>query len=192
VATGIVAPLGKIAISANSFAVTTEGFCYMPGFGIAAAATTMVGQSIGAGRKKTAKRLGWICIVSGMVIMAVMGALMYIFAYFLLGLLSPVEDIRLLGSAVLRIEAFAEPFFAAMIVGAGVFRGFKDTMGPSIIDFATMWIIRLPLAYVLSKSIGLRGVWVAMCLQLIIGGIIFLIRMGMKNRNAVDEREDGF
>ena len=186
VATGIVAPLGSVAISANSFAVTTEGFCYMPGYGISAAATTMVGQSIGAGRKKTAKKLGWICMLSGMVVMTITGALMYIFAYHLLGLLSPVNDIKNLGAAVLRIEAFAEPFFAAVIVGEGVFRGFKDTLGPSIIDFATMWVIRLPLAYVLSRSIGLRGVWVAMCLQLIIAGIIFLIRMALKNRNLTD------
>ncbi len=190
VATGIVAPLGPVAISANSFAVTTEGFCYMPGFGIAAAATTMVGQSIGAGRKKTAKRLGWICILSGMVIMTLTGALMYIFSYPLIGLLSPVEDIRELGAAVLRIEAFAEPFFAAQIVGSGVFRGFKDTLGPSIIDFATMWLVRLPLAYVLARIIGLRGVWIAMCLQLIIEGIIFLIRMAVKNRNVVDLVEE--
>jgi putative MATE family efflux protein len=190
VATGIVAPLGPVAISANSFAVTTEGFCYMPGFGIAAAATTMVGQSIGAGRKKTAKRLGWICILSGMVIMTLTGALMYIFSYPLIGLLSPVEDIRELGAAVLRIEAFAEPFFAAQIVGSGVFRGFKDTLGPSIIDFGTMWLVRLPLAYVLARMIGLRGVWIAMCLQLIIEGIIFLVRMALKNRNVVDLVEE--
>jgi Na+-driven multidrug efflux pump len=91
---------------------------------------------------------------------------------------------------VLRIEASAEPFFAAQIVGSGVFRGFKDTLGPSIIDFGTMWLVRLPLAYVLARMIGLRGVWIAMCLQLIIEGIIFLIRMAVKNRNVVDLVEE--
>ena len=118
--------------------------------------------------------------------MTVTGALMYIFSYPLIGLLSPVEDIRQLGAAVLRIEAFAEPFFAAEIVGSGVFRGFKDTLGPSVIDFATMWVVRLPLAYFLARTMGLQGVWIAMCLQLIIAGIIFLVRMALKNRNAVD------
>ena len=56
-ATIIVAPLGTIAIAANSFAVTAESFCYMPGYGIADAATALVGQSVGAGRKELAKRL---------------------------------------------------------------------------------------------------------------------------------------
>jgi Na+-driven multidrug efflux pump len=53
-----------------------------------------------------------------------------------------------------------------------------------------MWLIRLPLAYVLARMIGLRGVWIAMCLQLIIEGIIFLVRMALKNRNVVDLVEE--
>ena len=51
VSTKIVAPLGNFAIAANSFAVTAESLCYMPGYGIAEAATTLVGQSVGAKRK---------------------------------------------------------------------------------------------------------------------------------------------
>ena len=182
VATRIVSPLGAVALAANSFAVTTEGFCYMPGFGIQSASTTLVGQSLGAGRRDVSKKIGWICVISGMVIMTITGGLMYAFAPVLIGFLTPVPAIRELGAEVLRIEAFAEPFFAAQIVGSGVFRGAQDTLGPSIINFSTMWIIRLPLAYFLASRIGLRGVWIAMCLQLIICGIIFLIRLWWKSR----------
>ena len=53
--TRIIAPLGTAAIAANSFAVTAESFCYMPGYGIAEAATALVGQSLGAGKEKIAK-----------------------------------------------------------------------------------------------------------------------------------------
>src|SRR5699024_1931752 len=55
-ATRIVSPLGTVAVAANSLAVTAESFCYMPGYGISAAATTLVGQSLGAGEKRRAKR----------------------------------------------------------------------------------------------------------------------------------------
>ena len=55
-ATRIIAPLGATAIAANSFAVTAESFCYMPGYGIGSAATTLVGKSVGAGKPKMAKR----------------------------------------------------------------------------------------------------------------------------------------
>ena len=80
VITGIVAPLGSIALAANSFGITAESLCYMPGYGIADAATTLVGQSLGAGRKQLARRFGWITVLSGMSIMGIMAVLMYAFA----------------------------------------------------------------------------------------------------------------
>ena len=63
--TRIIAPLGAAAIAANSFAVTAESLCYMPGYGLGMAATTLVGRSIGAGELKTAKRYGNISTAMG-------------------------------------------------------------------------------------------------------------------------------
>ena len=63
--------------------------------------------------------------------MAFMGVIMYIFAPEMIGMLSPVNEIRELGVAVLRIEAFAEPFFAAAIVAYSVCVGAGDTFKPS-------------------------------------------------------------
>lgn len=119
--TVIVAPLGVFAIAANSFAITAESLCYMPGYGIADAATTLVGQSIGAGRKKLTRSFAHITVLMGMAIMGTMGILMYLFAPQIIGLMTPVEEIRRLGVMALRIEAFAEPMFAASIVAYGVF-----------------------------------------------------------------------
>ena len=59
VSTAIVAPLGTVAIAANSFAVTAESLCYMPAYGIQSAAAMLVEQSVGAGRRRMARRLGW-------------------------------------------------------------------------------------------------------------------------------------
>lgn len=118
--TVIVAPLGVFAIAANSFAITAESLCYMPGYGIADAATTLVGQSIGAGRKKLTRSFAHITVLMGMAIMGVMGILMYLFAPQIIGMMTPVEEIRQLGVMALRIEAFAEPMFAASIVAYGV------------------------------------------------------------------------
>ncbi|MDE5807980.1 MAG: MATE family efflux transporter, partial [Muribaculaceae bacterium] len=76
--TVIVAPLGVFAIAANSFAVTAEALCYMPGYGIADAATTLTGQSYGAGRKDLAKKFGWLTVGLGMVIMGIMGVALWL------------------------------------------------------------------------------------------------------------------
>lgn len=180
VSTKIVAPLGTIAIAANSFSVTAESLCYMPGYGISMAATTLIGQSIGAGRKDLTKRLSWLTTGLGMVMMTGSGVLLYIFAPFMIGLLSPDAAIRELGTAVLRIEAFAEPMYAASIVASGAFRGAGDTFASSCMNLFCMWCVRLPLAAFLAKSFGLHGVWIAMCLELCVRGTLFLIRLAGK------------
>ena len=91
--------------------------------------------------------------------------------------MTPVEEIRQLGVMALRIEAFAEPMFAASIVAYGVFVGAADTIVPCLMNFFSIWAVRLTLAAWLAPSMGLRGVWIAMCVELCFRGAIFLIRL---------------
>lgn len=177
VSTMIVAPLGNIAIAAHSFAITAESLCYMPGYGIGDAATTLVGQTHGANRMDLCKNFAYMTVGLGMAVMALMGVVMYVFAPEMIGLLAPVESIQELGTTCLRIEAFAEPFFAASIVTYSVCVGAGDTFKPAAINLSTMWFVRLTLAYGLSKSYGLEGVWIAMAVELTFRGILFLVRL---------------
>lgn len=178
--TVIVAPLGVIAIAANAFAVTAESLCYMPGYGIADAATALVGQCHGAGRNKLTYQFGNLAIWLGIVVMSVMGTLMWAFAPELMSFITPIKEISELGAQVLRIEAWAEPMFAAAIVTYGVFVGIGHTTVPAIMNFSSIWLVRVPLAWILSKSIGLEGVWLAMCIELTFRGVIFLARFYLK------------
>lgn len=173
----IVAPLGVIAIAANALAVTAESLCYMPGFGIGDAATTLVGQSYGARRLDLAKRLGYVTVGMGMAVMTIMGAILYVTAPYVMGMLSPVKEICDLGTEVLRIEAWAEPMYAASIVAYGVMVGVGDTVIPAGMNFVSIWLVRLPIAAILARTIGLRGVWLAMCIELTFRGVIFLVRL---------------
>lgn len=173
----IVAPLGTVPIATHSFAITAESFCYMAGYGIAAAATTMVGQSIGARRSDLAVSFAWLVTGLGVSIMTAAGILMFIFAPLMMGLLSPVAEIRNLGAGVLRIEAFAEPLYGASIVVAGALRGAGDTFFPSLINFISMWFVRIPLSLLLASYYGFYGIWVAMCIELCIRGLLFLYRL---------------
>lgn len=175
--TVIVAPLGVIAIAANSFSITAESLCYMPGYGIADAATTLVGQSMGAGRRRLTRSFAYITVGMGMLVMGVMGWLMYVAAPQIIGLMTPVEEIRQLGVEILRIEAYAEPMFAASIVAYGVFVGATDTLVPCLMNFFSIWAVRLSLAFLLAPRYGLKGVWIAMCVELCFRGAIFLIRL---------------
>ena len=173
----IVAPLGVFAIAANSFAITAESLCYMPGYGISEAATTLVGQSIGAARKALTRSFAHITVGMGMAVMALMGVLMYVFAPEFIGFMTPVEEIRQLGTNALRIEAFAEPMFAASIVAYGVFVGAAKTLVPCLMNVFSIWAVRLTLATILAPSLGLQGVWTAMCIELCFRGTIFLIHL---------------
>lgn len=177
ISTIIVAPLGNIAIAANTFAITAESLCYMPGYGIGDAATTLVGQSTGARRLDICKSFAWMTIGTGMIIMALMGLLMYIWAPELMGLLTPIEEIRTLGAQCLRIEAFAEPMFAAAIISYSVCIGAGDTLKPALINLFSMWCIRLTLAAYLAKDYGLKGVWTAMAIELSLRGTLLLVRI---------------
>ena len=177
VSTLIVAPLGNVAIAANSFAITAESLCYMPGYGIGDAASTLVGQTYGARRADLCRNFAYMTVALGMGVMAVMGVVMYVFAPEMIGMLSPVEEIRRLGTEVLRIEAFAEPFFAASIVTYSVCVGAGDTIKPALLNLVSMWCVRLTLAALLAPTYGLRGVWVAMAIELTFRGTIFLFRL---------------
>ncbi len=182
--TRIVSPFGTVSVAANSFSITAESLCYMPGFGIGVAATTIVGQCIGARRKDLGKRLGWMSVILGMAIMGLSGALMWTFAPFMIGILSPDEEIRSLGTQILRIEAFAEPFYGASIVAAGVFRGAGETLMSSVLNLISVWAVRIPLAYFLGSHYGLKGAWVAMATELCVRGILFLVRLLLWNKKA--------
>ena len=177
VSTLIVAPLGTIAIAAHSLAITVESLCYMPGYGIAEAATTLVGQGIGAGQRLLTRSFAYLSVSLGITIMTVMGIMMWIFAPELMGIMSPVEEVIALGTDVLRIEAWAEPMFAAAIVVNGVFIGAGDTFIPAIMSLASMWAVRLSLAATLAPKYGLKGVWTAMAIELFFRGSIFLARL---------------
>ncbi len=190
-ATVLVAPLGTVAIAANSFAIIAEGFCYLPGYGMEDAATTLVGQSLGAKRPDMARRFAWMTIGTGATMMTLLAVLMWIFAPQVMGLLSQDPEVIVLGVKCLRIEAWAELLYAVSIVAYGCCVGAGDTLVPSVINLLSMWVIRLGLALVLIPRYGLEGYWFAMAVELSVKGLVFAVRIArgrwMKTRLTAAE-----
>ena len=174
--TMILAPLGAAAIAANSFAVTAESLCYMPGYGVGSAATTLVGRSVGAGDAAQARRYGNICTALGGALMGCTGLLMMIFCPFVFRLLPPVAEVRTLAAQALRIGLLAEPLFGVSIAAAGALRGAGDTLVPSLLNLGSIWIVRLGLSLLLVGKLGLRGMWIAMAIELCVRGTLMLWR----------------
>lgn len=135
--------------------------------------------------------MGWLCTALGVLFMTITGGLMFAFAPLMMRSLTPVAAVQAWGVKVLRIEAFAEPFYAASIVANGVFRGAGDTLVSSCMNFMSMWCVRLPLCAFLAGRFSLTGVWVAMCAELVFRGLIFLIRLkGGKWQLAIMKKEN--
>jgi putative MATE family efflux protein len=174
--TAIITPLGTIPLAANSVAVTAESICYMPGYGIASAATALIGQSLGAGKKKVATRFANLTILLGCFVMTAAGVLMYLIAPLVFQMLTPDVQVQELAVRVLRIELLAEPLYAISIVASGALRGAGDSFIPSILNLISIWGVRLTLALFLVREWGLTGVWIAMCVELCVRGILMLLR----------------
>lgn len=173
----IVAPLGTVAIAANAFGIIVESLCYMPGYGIGDAATTLIGQSTGAKRPSLVHSFSWLTTGMGMGVMSALGVLMFVLAPEIMSIMTPNHAVQQLSTQVLRIEAFAEPMYAASIVIYGVFMGRGKTLMPCIMDLVSIWCVRIPLAWYLAQHYGLIGVWIAMATELTFRGAIFLIKL---------------
>ena len=173
----IVSGLGTTAIAANSLGVSAESLCYMAGYGIQDASLALVGQAVGANRRDMAKNFAWLCTGLGMGVMALSGVGLWIFAPTLMSLFTTDAAVIALGAQVLRIEAWAEPMFGASIVASGAMQGAGDSTSCFVLNIFSMWCIRLTLAFLLAPRLGLMGVWGAMCCELSIRGLLFLIRL---------------
>ena len=178
VSTRLVTGLGTLPLAAHHLANTAESISYLPGEGIAYAATTLVGQSVGAGDIHKAQMYGKTCIKVAIAIALFGGLVLFLFPKQLMGIFSSDMEVIALGASVLMIEAFAQPMLATSTVSSGSFRGAGDSKWAFYMAAGCMWGIRIPLSYILSvvMAMGLTGIWIAMCLDLNFRGLICLLR----------------
>jgi len=173
----IVASLGTVMIAAHKITITAESLSFMPGWGFALAATTLVGQYLGANDKDNAKVGGYTAGYMSVTIMSVLGILFFFFPEFFIRIFTDDPEISYYAVICLRIVAVAQPFLAVAMVFAGALRGAGDTKTVLIATGLTSWVIRVGLGYFLAITLGygLVGAWIAMVLDFAIRGITFLL-----------------
>jgi putative MATE family efflux protein len=172
--TKLVLLYGTIAYAAHQVGLSIESFSFLPGYGLAIAAATMVGQSIGAGKYTRAKLENWEANKIALVIMACMGFIFFFFPYALLRAFTADEAVIELGTMFLKIVAVLQIPLALTMVLAGSLRGAGDTrfiMGATMIG---MWGVRVPLAL-------LAALWLRQSVYLIWTAMIadWTVRMGL-------------
>jgi putative MATE family efflux protein len=174
----VLASLGVAAYAANQVAINGWSLSFMPGFGFAVAATTLVGQSLGARAPDSAERGGYVAYRMGAGLMAVIGLVMIFFPEQIMGFFTNDQEVIGLGALPLQVMGFVQPMLAASMIFAGALRGAGDTRWPMIITAGCIWLVRLPLAYLFAIVFGwgLVGAWSAMSLDMVLRGTFNFLR----------------
>lgn len=183
VLTAMVTGLGTASLAAHHLTNTAESIFYLPAYGLGSAATTLVGQALGAKREKDAETFGRLTYQIGFLFMIFASFIMAAFSVPLIKIFTADGEVIEKASMLLRIIAFGEPFFGLFIVISGALRGAGDTMYPFITSIIGMWLIRLGLAFILAYPLGygIQGAWVAVCIDLILRGILCVRRFRAGN-----------
>ena len=161
-----VASLGTIAIASNSLASTAESFCYMPGFAFSAAATTLMGQSLGARRVDMARKYVSTAIKLASGIMLVMSVCMFLFANPIIKLFTPDAQVIEMGGVLLKLLALIQVPYIISMVHSGALRGAGDTKGPFYITLLSMWGVRVLGATICVRLLGLGIYSVIVCMDI--------------------------
>ncbi len=160
----LVTRLGTASYAAHQLVIQVMAISYMPGWGFALAATTLVGQELGAGRPDRATRSGYTALGLAVGVMVLVGGLLFAFAEHVVAFFTRDAAVIRLGAQAMRVAAFYQPFLSGLMVLGGGLRGAGDTRTPLLIQGGTIWLVRLPLVYLFGLVLGwdVVGVHLAM------------------------------
>lgn len=162
--TSMVSGMSTTVFAAHSIAVSAEQIVYIPGYGLRSATSTLIGNSIGERDSDKFKATGRIAIALTVMIMIINGILLYVFAFPLMRIFTPSEAVATIGSNMLKLVSFSEPFFGLMIVLEGIAYGMGSTKNVFWCETISMWGIRILSTYICVHmfGLGLTAVWICM------------------------------
>ena len=170
---------GSIAAMASlTNGLRIEAIIYLPVFALNMAASVLTGQNLGAGEPKRAEKIGWKISLSGVALVSFLALPIFILAESIAAPIAKNQMVLTETVRYLRITMISEPFMAISVILGGCLMGAGDTKGAMFVILSTLWIIRLPLAYLLSIVLGYGavGVWIAMITSMFFQGIAMTFR----------------
>jgi putative MATE family efflux protein len=173
----IVAMLGTVSLAAHQIAIRIEALSFMPGFALAVATTTIVGQSLGANKPELARlSMRKNCQIA-LVLMGFFAFIFLVFAKPMASVFHPEQDVLALSAYCVMIAAIEQPALAIYMVYAGGLRGAGDTLSPMIVTIVGTLCFHLPVAYLFGIVLewGLAGIWFGAALDWILRAIAVYI-----------------
>ena len=166
VITAFVNVFGKSATTAFAAVGRIDSIAFMPAMSMSMAVSTLTGQNLGAGKPERIKdvfKSGTVmtCIITitiSLVAVAIPGFILNMF-----GIGNSGTEVVEIGTSYLRIVGSSYILFAIMFISNGVINGAGHTMTTMMISLVSLWVIRVPLAWIMSRTnLGLTGVWISM------------------------------
>jgi putative MATE family efflux protein len=185
----LMSTFGSTVVAGYTIAIRVLLFALMPAYGVGAAASTMVGQALGARNPDRAERAVWVAARLNMVVLGLTGVAFWLFAPTIVGWFSEVATVRAVGINGLRTMSLGFPLYALGMVLEQSFNGAGDTRTPTWMNVFAFWVVQLPLAWWLSQHTALtyRGVFgavpIAYTALAMVSAVFF--RRGAWKRTAV-------
>ncbi|GAB3203408.1 putative MATE family efflux protein [Pontibacter aydingkolensis] len=164
--TRLIAEFGSSALAGYTIAFRVIIFTILPAWGLSSAAATLVGQNLGAKKARRAELAVWLTAKYNVAFMAVITLIFILFGEHLAALFSKDTEVISIASDALKIITLGYVFFGLGMVMIQAFNGAGDTKTPSIINIVVLWLIEIPLAYLLAIYFGLAatGIFIAIAL----------------------------
>ena len=178
VMTFLVATFGTLTLAAYGIGSRVLSFIILPSLGLSIATSTLVGQNMGAGKIKRAERIAKLSSLAGFSALTIIGIIFFLFAEHISAIFIPGETDTIQSSALfIRIMALTYGFIGIQMALNGTFRGSGNTMISMVLSIISLWVLRFPLAYILSKHTAFAevGLWIAFPISNIIAAIVTVI-----------------
>ena len=183
--TSFVSSMDTITYAAHAIAITAEEIFYIPGYGMMAATSTLIGHAIGEKNKKKEKDVKIVSIALIFGLMCITGILLFIGAHAMMSIFTKDPQVIAIGTRLLRMVAFTEPVFGTSAVMEGIYNGMGRTRYPLVVELISMWGVRVVGTYLCVRvfGLGITAVWIMMICNNVLKAVLLavgLLVMGRK------------
>ena len=177
--TTLIARLGAVEAAAHVVATQIMAVSYMAGYGVSIAATTLVGQYLGARNLPAARRSMASCLVLVFLLMGSIGLGVFVWRQPLADLFSRDQAVGRLSARLLLFVALFQLFDAVGLLAMGVLRGAGDTRWPMVVGVVLNWVLFVPGAalVIVAWQGGITGGWSTALGYAIVLGVVLLYRV---------------
>lgn len=182
--TSFVSSMDTITYAAHAIAITAEEIFYIPGYGMMAATSTLIGHAIGEKNREKQKNVQLVSVGIIFGIMCITGLLLFVGAEWMMCLFTKDREVIAIGTKLLKMVAFTEPVFGTSAVMEGIYNGMGRTRYPLVVELLSMWGVRIAGTFVCVRilHLGITWVWVMMIGNNVLKALLLAAGL-LKNRN---------